>query len=312
MSMTDSEPLVSIGMPVYNGEKYIRQALDSVLAQDYEHFELAISDNASRDGTAEICQEYAARDRRVRYSCNPTNMGSIGNLNRVFELARGEYFTWLAHDDAWEPTFLTQCLRAFAGYPSAVLCFPRVQLIDENGQALETHDENLETVGLTTPRRLRLVLMCFTRCSPFYGLIKSTALKRVRPNADTHAHDLVVLAELSLWGEFVQVPEVLSNYRIYPQKRSEDQWKVLGPPGTYRRTHYTHYRLARLILSSVACSNKPLVLRLRLILETLFCLSRRFGPDFVYDLWVMLQAEWPGLAQWLKSTSGYRRGRGLS
>jgi len=305
VDMTGNKPFVSIGMPVYNGEKYIRQALDSVLAQDYEHFELIISDNASRDGTAEICQEYAARDTRVRYSCNLTNVGAVDNFNRAFELARGQYFAWLAHDDAWEPTFLTQCLSAFARYPSAVLCFPRVQLIDEDGQALETHDENLETVGLTRPNRLRLVLVRFTRCSPFYGLMRSSALRRIRPHANTYGHDLVILAELSVWGEFVQVPEVLFNYRVYRQKRAEDQWQGLGPPGTYQRYHYTHLRLAWLVGRSMAGSKRPLPLKLRLMLETALVFNHRFGPQMRYDVWWVIKGRWPALARCMKRLSVY-------
>ncbi|MEM4134638.1 MAG: glycosyltransferase, partial [Candidatus Micrarchaeia archaeon] len=79
-------PLVSIGMPVYNGERFIRQALDSLLAQDYENFELIISDNASEDKTPEICLEYAARDKRIRYYRNEKNMGAAWNFKRVFDL----------------------------------------------------------------------------------------------------------------------------------------------------------------------------------------------------------------------------------
>ena len=85
---------VSIGLPVYNGEKYLEQALISILSQTYTDFELIISDNASTDRTQAICREYAAKDPRIRYYCNEENLGAAPNHNRVFELASGEYFKW--------------------------------------------------------------------------------------------------------------------------------------------------------------------------------------------------------------------------
>src|SRR3974377_1117825 len=100
-------PKVSIGLPVYNGENYLRLAIDSILTQDYTDFELIISDNASADATQEICREYTARDCRIRYYRNKINIGASGNYNRVFELARGGLFKWAAHDDVHLPAFLS-------------------------------------------------------------------------------------------------------------------------------------------------------------------------------------------------------------
>ena len=93
-------PRISIGMPVYNGEQFLAGALDSVLTQDFEDFELIISDNASEDGTQKICLDYAARDRRIRYYRNEMNIGGSRNHSRVFELSAAEYFKW-AHYDDW-------------------------------------------------------------------------------------------------------------------------------------------------------------------------------------------------------------------
>jgi glycosyltransferase involved in cell wall biosynthesis len=96
---TDSQPLVSIAMPVYNGDRYICQALDSLLAQDCNNFELLISDNASTDSTAEICQEYAAQNPKIRYFRNSTNIGAISNFNQAFKLSTAKYFMWAERDD---------------------------------------------------------------------------------------------------------------------------------------------------------------------------------------------------------------------
>ena len=104
--MTEKKPRVSIGLPVYNAERFLEQALDGILAQTYIDFELVICDNASTDGTQAICQRYAALDPRIKYHRNPQNIGVSRNFNRAFELSCGEYFKWCCHDDIPAPTFL--------------------------------------------------------------------------------------------------------------------------------------------------------------------------------------------------------------
>ena len=106
-------PLVSVGMPVYNGTPWVQRALSTLAAQDYPNFELIISDNASTDETARICQEYAVRDPRVRYVRNASNVGAGRNFVRVLALANGEYFMWAAHDDLWEPSFISNLVTCF-------------------------------------------------------------------------------------------------------------------------------------------------------------------------------------------------------
>ena len=121
--MTQPTPRVSIGLPVYNGERFLARAIDSLLAQDFVDFELVISDNASTDGTGEISRDYAARDPRIRYHRNERNIGAVGNFNRTLDLASGEYFKWAAHDDWCAPQFLGRCVEVLDDDPSTVLCF---------------------------------------------------------------------------------------------------------------------------------------------------------------------------------------------
>lgn len=115
--------MVSIGMPVMNGEKYIRDALDSLLAQTYGNFEITISDNASSDGTASICREYAARDTRIRYIRQAENIGAVANFSFVLAEATGEYFMWAAYDDSWKPKFIAHAL-SFMQDESVGFVFP--------------------------------------------------------------------------------------------------------------------------------------------------------------------------------------------
>ena len=99
-------PRVSIGLPVLNGEKYVAEALDAILAQSFLDFELIISDNASTDATPDICADYARRDARIRLHRHPSNLGAAPNFNFVFQRSRGEYFKWAAHDDQISSDFI--------------------------------------------------------------------------------------------------------------------------------------------------------------------------------------------------------------
>jgi glycosyltransferase involved in cell wall biosynthesis len=122
-------PKVSIGMPVYNREPYIPAVLDSVLSQTYRDFELLISDNASTDRTEAIGREYAARDSRIRYVRNATNLGLAGNYNSVFRLAVGEYFRWVAGDDLCAPESLAACVEVLDRAPMWCAAIPRPELL---------------------------------------------------------------------------------------------------------------------------------------------------------------------------------------
>ncbi len=136
--MNGRNPRVSIGLPVYNGEKYLERALDCLLKQDYADFELIVSDNASTDATESICREYAAKDSRIRYYRNPANIGASPNYNRVFSLARGEFFKWASHDDECDPSLLRRCLEAFdrAGGAAVLVFSIAADIIDEAGRVI--------------------------------------------------------------------------------------------------------------------------------------------------------------------------------
>jgi glycosyltransferase involved in cell wall biosynthesis len=135
--MSTREPLVSVGLPVYHDKGFLREAIDSILGQEYRNLELIVSDDASNAATEAICREYAARDPRVRHHRAERNRGAVANFNRAFELARGEYFMWAAYDDVRHPQYLRRCVAALEAHPSAVLCCTEVRLIDERGQDLD-------------------------------------------------------------------------------------------------------------------------------------------------------------------------------
>lgn len=219
-------PRVSIGVPVFNGEEYLVAALDSLLAQTYADFEIVISDNASTDGTREICEDFVKRDRRVRYYRQPRNVGAARNFNSAFDLACGEYFKWHAHDDVCASTFLERCIAALDAVPEAVLCFTRTRFIDANGLHVRNYDHplNLET-KIRTERFLQSVLSGHIVVEIF-GVMRADVLRRTPLIASYIGSDRVLLAELGLHGSFLEVPEYLFFHREHP-KRSVHAYRDL-------------------------------------------------------------------------------------
>ena len=146
--MSNKSPLVSIGMPLYNEERFLAQALDSLLAQDFKDFELIISDNASQDATWKICLEYASRDARIRCYRNETNIGAVKNCNRTVALASGRYFMWAAGHDLWHPSYVSRCLNVLTTDPQVALCYAQIRVISYDGGTIELVEEGIDTRGL--------------------------------------------------------------------------------------------------------------------------------------------------------------------
>ena len=130
-------PRVSIGLPVYNGERFLSRALDSLLAQTFTDFELVISDNASTDKTKEICQAYQIKDARVRYYYNEKNMGMGRNFDRVIELSQAPYFMYAADDDKWDPDFIMQLFHELETHPEAAVALSSIDIVDEGGNLIK-------------------------------------------------------------------------------------------------------------------------------------------------------------------------------
>jgi len=224
-------PRVSVGMPVYNGERYVKAALDAVLAQTFRDFELIISDNASTDATGEICREYAARDPRIRYSRNNENIGAARNGNRTIQLAANKYFKWAHHDDLCAPEFLARCVQDLEQHAAGVLCYPQSRVIDEHGEVMSDPENGLDLRAPDPVERYRGFHRRYRGgnwwINPMFGLMRTEAIKKTRLHGSYFAADVVLLAELALMGEFHELPERLLYRRRHPEGSGNlDPWEM--------------------------------------------------------------------------------------
>ena len=204
-------PKVSVALPVFNGENYLAEALDSILAQTFRDFELVISDNASTDATPRICAEYAARDARVVVNRNARDVGPCKNFDLAFELSSGEYFKWAAHDDLLDPTFLEKCVAVLDADAEIILCHSLTRIIDDDGNELAVYDSGLRGASSSRQsRRFAALILSQHICTDMFGLMRADALRKsVRLEGNYHGCDRFMLAELALIGRFAQLPEPL-------------------------------------------------------------------------------------------------------
>ena len=214
--MSIHQPYLTIGLPVYNGQNYVGEAIKSILKQTYEDFELIIADNASTDDTSRICRRYALLDSRIRYIRNAKNLGAAANYNMVLSLAKGKYFKWSAHDDCIAPTFLEKCVNILERNNSVVTCYPRTVLIDENGQEIEKYDDRMHMQMDLPHQRLAHTFENLWLCNPVFGLMRTDVLRTTCCIGKYPGSDVVLLSNLSLLGGFYEIPEFLFFRRIHP------------------------------------------------------------------------------------------------
>ena len=230
---TAAEPLVSIGLPVRNGERYLGEAVRSVLDQDYGRLELVISDNASDDGTEEICRQFARSDARVRYHRQSQDIGLVANFNAVLHLARGTYFNWMGDDDWLTPTYVRRCVEVLDDDAALILVTTQQGHVGPDG-AVESASYDGTRLRSTRPverftEMLRLLNESRLLLDPLYGMMRPS---RRRPAARPIMlfEDQIFAARLALAGPFGHLAQVLSYRRSKPFPRLAVTARRLGVP----------------------------------------------------------------------------------
>jgi len=263
--MADDRPRLSIGMPVYNGAKWIRQAVDCLLAQNFDDFELIIADNASTDDTEAICRSFAQGDARVRYHRNPANIGVFQNYDRVFELASAPYFKWASCNDLCLEGFLEKCVAVLDSRPDVVLAYPKAVLIfapPGEPEYAQEYDDNLDLQQDRPSDRFRDYLNREKINNVMNGVMRTAALRQTALNWPVPGSDISMIAELALRGKFVEVPERLFVRRMTPETtilfmgESAKRSGYLGRPDNLQRLRLHSYRFWTTLRAPIGIGEK--------------------------------------------------------
>lgn len=209
--MSDSEnPLVSIGMPLYNEAEFLEKSIRSIMDQKYGNIEIIISDNGSTDETFSICENLLGGSGKAELHRSTANRGAAENFRFVLDKARGRYFMWASGHDLWEPDYLDKTIAALEAEPDAVIAFGSSTWIDENGDSFGRHFGYTDTRGL--PVLSRFFTVYYGNMNPILGVIRKASLDQVDALLSAVGGDLILLSQLALIGDFLHVPEV-SWYR---------------------------------------------------------------------------------------------------
>jgi glycosyltransferase involved in cell wall biosynthesis len=279
-------PRVSIGMPVYNGQQFLAEALDAFLGQTFDDFELVISDNASTDDTEGICRAYAARDDRIRYVRQPRNVGVSENHRIVVVLARGELFKWAGHDDLYSRDYLERCVRVLDAEPDIVLSTCLTAMIAEDAKVKRVVTETPRDSDSPSARaRYRGFLYAVTGDDD-YGVIRTAAMRRTSYSGSYYHADRSFVAELSLHGRIHRIPEPLYFRRDRADRAGRPKQTIRGWCSTHdpRRASRWRHPVVRLLaeylwafVAGIARAPIPVWVKLQCLGDFVWYLVRRAG-----------------------------------
>jgi glycosyltransferase involved in cell wall biosynthesis len=218
-------PLVSIGIPVFNGENYLKESIESILNQNYPNLEIIIADNCSNDHTEEICKSYLDKDKRVRYYRQKANIGAGPNFNFVFKQSKGKYFKWAAHDDICGDNYISTCVAKLENDSKIVLCYSSIVDINENGKLLNILNRKKGTSSNTLKRFKELIGWDYN-CEEIFGLIRTCVLRKTKLIRNYTDSDRTLLTELGLRGKFYKASNIFLYHRIHSgmSTKTHKQW----------------------------------------------------------------------------------------
>ena len=222
--MPSTDALVSVCLPVRNGAHRLEKVIRSVLAQNHDNLELVISDNASTDGTEELCRDLARGDARITYHRQPENVGLLNNFIAAMRLARGPFFRWVGDDDWLAPNCVSRCLKEFAADDRLILVTMQVSFVGVDGttetapyrgHALSSHDPVERFAEM-----LRLLNRSYLLIDPLYGLMRRAAIVPI-PRRNMLREDQIFAGKMALAGPWGHVNEVLGQRGWRDETRPE-------------------------------------------------------------------------------------------
>ncbi|HEU4998665.1 MAG TPA: glycosyltransferase family 2 protein [Lapillicoccus sp.] len=251
--MSPPVPLVSIGLPVRNAEDRVAATIRTVLDQDHEDLELVISDNASTDGTEEVCRDAARSDPRVRYHRQPVDLGILGNFQTTMRLAGGRLFRWIGDDDAIHPTYVSRCLEVFDQRPETLLVTTQIEYVAPDGSSETTTDYDPGPLADPDPvTRLEGILRYLNDSAvlvdPLYSMMRRDRVLAI-PRVNTLREDEVFATRLALAAPWGHVPALLAQ-RHTRAGDLRDIARRLGVPAWQLRV--TTALVARTVLADIA------------------------------------------------------------
>jgi len=238
---------VTIGIPVYNEEMFLRETIDSAVSQKFKDIEIIISDNASDDKSWEIIQEFACRDHRVKAIRQTENIGPVDNFKFCLEQAKTKYFVWLGAHDLFSKDYIDNAVKFLEENYEYVMFYPKSSLVDGNEKLLGYKDSDIDTSGLTVSKRMKKIANNLAWCTCFHGVFKIDVLRQL-PVKNIRGADHLLLFSAGSFGHIhfddrlgilrressgeteIQIDERRKRVGVWSEPRSKkyNSWAVLS------------------------------------------------------------------------------------
>ncbi len=290
--LREKQPLLSVGLCVYNGEKYISEGIESVLSQDISNLELIISDNHSTDSTQEICERYQALDKRIRYVRLPENLGFLKNCWNALSLARAPYFMWATYDDLYESSFARSCIDRLETNPHIALVYSRTKMVNAESEFINIAKDHIQAAQDNPVERFTHLIWELGLCNAFLGVYRSDIIRKTRFLFYRlyRGYDNLFLAEVSLLGKIVQLEDILFIRRLTRDytKTMEEQnaagMEADDPPKIHDGITFPYCRLAYAHLELINYWVADQKDKGQLMEETIRCFRKKLGDPMVYEI----------------------------
>jgi len=284
-----SEPLVSVGLPVYNGENYLQVTLNALLEQSYSNIQIIISDNGSDDNTPKICQKAFSADKRIKYYRSDVNKGAIHNFRKVLELSSGKYFMWCGHDDLYKPDFIKRCVSKLEEDGDVDFCSTSLRFIDESGECIQPFQEGFDNPDLSYGDLSARLGRWWSRGGWYaiYSLYRLDVIKKVNVK-NVYGSDVVLITDLLIRGHLgAKLDDCLFLYRQYSNKTEVDRYKSSVIDG--KEIRHLHLNLCVSITESIVTAPLSDKHKNELINTLMTSWSRRLSNCVLATLWCFLK-----------------------
>lgn len=278
-------PRVSIGIPIYYGENFLKETLESILSQDYIDYEIIITDNNPGGIAQKIAEAYSVKYDFIRYIKHNSNIGALQNWNSIIQYARGEYFLYAGAHDLLSDSFLSKCVEILDKEPEVAIAYAPTRFIDYNGNEIYREIGFLDTSGSSVVARLNQVL--WANQEPLYGLMRTAWIRRTRLQKEIVGSGSVWLSEIALFGDFRVCTDV-SRFR----RENRDKQNVEEQLQRYHKTLFSkkririlpHWRIPWQYFLASFIGTIPLIRRLRILINMTTSALLRYLPNMIYDI----------------------------
>lgn len=283
------KPVVTIGIPFFNEENYLREAIDSVINQSYPNIQIILSDNCSTDSSFEIAKEYAKCHSQISLHRQNENIGAFENFKFVLEMANTKYFAWLGGHDLFHKEYVEKAVQFLEMNDGYVMAYPGGIFINAEGRQLSDICDDYDTSGMSPKDSVQKIVGKFYNGYVIHGLFRTEVLKKSRL-LQVIAPDLLVLVSVSLYGNIYRIPSVGISRRMVRQETPEQQLKRHEEEGVFKKRKGNPFaKLYLEILKEIIRSNK---IGLKDKIKTVRILRMTFRYKFLVSWKQILSAIW--------------------